>query len=72
MMPEMDGWQFRASQLALPDVAGVPVIVLSAMRDPTPKIPGLAPARVVVKPFDLDEVLHTIDELIASSRAGPP
>jgi CheY-like chemotaxis protein len=66
MLPEMDGWQFRASQLALPEIAAVPVIVLSAMRDPTPKVPGLAPTRVVAKPFDLDELLGIIDELSAA------
>jgi DNA-binding response OmpR family regulator len=67
MMPEMDGWQFRARQLALPDAASIPVIVLSAMRDPTPKVHGLAPTRVFVKPFDLDELLTTIGELSAVS-----
>ena len=66
MLPEMDGWQFRANQLARPEVANVPVIVLSAMRDPTPKIPGLAPARVVAKPFDLEELMGLIDELSAA------
>jgi CheY-like chemotaxis protein len=66
MLPEMDGWQFRANQLARPEVAAIPVIVLSAMRDPTPKIPGLAPARVVAKPFDLEALLGMIDELSAA------
>ena len=69
MMPEMDGWQFRASQLALPEAADIPVIVLSAMRDPTPKVQGLAPSRVFVKPFDLEDLLDTIDELSASGGA---
>jgi DNA-binding response OmpR family regulator len=70
MLPEMSGWEFRANQLTQPDVANVPVIVLSAMRDPTPKVPGLAPARVVPKPFDLDELLATIDELSAAFVAA--
>jgi DNA-binding response OmpR family regulator len=66
MLPEMSGWEFRANQLAQPDVAAVPVIVLSAMRNPTPTVPGLAPARVVAKPFDLEELLAAIDELSAA------
>jgi DNA-binding response OmpR family regulator len=70
MMPEMDGWQFRARQLALPAAAEIPVIVLSAMRDPTPKIRGLTPARVFVKPFDLDALLTTIDELSTAFTAA--
>jgi CheY-like chemotaxis protein len=70
MMPDMDGWQFRARQLALPEAAAIPVIVLSAMRDPTPKVQGLAPSRVFVKPFDLEDLLDTIDELSAAGGAG--
>src|SRR4051794_5724567 len=31
MMPVMDGWEFRRRQQADPDVADVPVIVLSAL-----------------------------------------
>ena len=69
MMPEMDGWQFRARQLALPEAAAIPVIVLSTMRDPTPKVQGLTPSRVFVKPFDLEDLLDTIDELSASGGA---
>jgi two-component system response regulator MprA len=69
MMPEMDGWKFRERQLALPDAAAIPVIVLSAMRDLTPKVRGLAPSRVFVKPFDLEELLSTIDELSAGDAS---
>jgi DNA-binding response OmpR family regulator len=69
MMPEMDGWTLRARQLTLPEAATIPVIVLSAMRDPTATMEGLAPARIVVKPFDIDELLATIDELSAAFAA---
>jgi DNA-binding response OmpR family regulator len=70
MMPEMDGWQFRARQLTLPEAAAIPVIVLSAMRDPTPKVQGLTPSRVFVKPFDLEELLSTIEELSATGTTA--
>jgi CheY-like chemotaxis protein len=30
LMPVMDGWDFRAAQLASPDLADIPVVVISA------------------------------------------
>jgi DNA-binding response OmpR family regulator len=65
MMPEMDGWVFRARQRTMPAVAAVPVIVLSATRDLTTKVQTLAPAEVFAKPFDLDALLGTIERLTA-------
>ena len=46
-----------------PDLADVPVIVLSAMRDLTAKIQTLEPAGVFAKPFDLELLLATIERL---------
>jgi two-component system chemotaxis response regulator CheY len=63
MMPEMDGWVFRAAQRTMPEVAEVPVIVLSATRDLTTKVQSLAPAEVFAKPFDLERLLGTIERL---------
>jgi CheY-like chemotaxis protein len=63
MMPEMDGWGFRAAQRTMPGVADVPVIVLSAMRELTSKVQALEPAEVFAKPFDLEKLLGTIDRL---------
>jgi len=63
MMPEMDGWAFRAEQRALPDAEAVAVIVLSATRELAAKTEGLAAAAVFAKPFDLDRLLSTIDRL---------
>ena len=65
MMPEMDGWAFRGEQRAMPGVADVPVIVLSAARDLDAKTRELAPAQVFSKPFDLEALLATIERLIA-------
>ena len=63
MMPEMDGWTFRAEQRTRPDLADVPVIVLSAMRDLATKVQALDPAGVFSKPFDLERLLATIERL---------
>lgn len=65
MMPEMDGWHFRAEQRARPEIAGVPVIVLSATRDLAVRARDLEPAQIFPKPFDLDALLTTIEQLTA-------
>jgi CheY-like chemotaxis protein len=48
MMPDLDGWAFRAEQLATPALADVPVIVLSAARNRQAE--ALGSAAVVAKP----------------------
>lgn len=63
MMPEMDGWVFRAAQRTMPAVAHVPVIVLSATRDLVAKTQSLGAAEVLAKPFDLERLLGTIERL---------
>jgi CheY-like chemotaxis protein len=63
MMPEMDGWAFRGEQRAMPAVSDVPVIVLSATRELAARTRDLEPVQVVPKPFDLEALLGTIDQL---------
>jgi CheY-like chemotaxis protein len=70
MMPEMDGWLFRAEQRALPGVADVPVIVLSATRDLAAKAHDLEPAQVFAKPFDLEALLGMIARMTAARGAA--
>jgi DNA-binding response OmpR family regulator len=65
MMPEMDGWVFRATQRSIPAMADVPVIVLSATRDLAAKVQSLDAAEVFPKPFDLEQLLGTIETLTA-------
>jgi len=57
MMPVMDGWQFRAAQLEDPDLAGVPVVVISAFDH------DLDAAAVMQKPFLVEELLATVHRL---------
>lgn len=62
MMPELDGWAFRAEQLATPGAADVPVIVLSAAREVKPEV--LRPAAFVPKPFNLEQLLDTVTAVV--------
>jgi CheY-like chemotaxis protein len=58
MMPIMDGWEFRRQQKADPELAPVPVIVLSAL-DQTRAAPVDAQA-FLKKPLDFDRLLELV------------
>jgi CheY-like chemotaxis protein len=57
MMPVMDGYQFRAAQLEDPDLAQVPVVIISAFDH------RLEAAAVIQKPFLVEELLATVHRL---------
>jgi CheY-like chemotaxis protein len=60
MMPVMDGWQFRSEQVKSQELAGIPVIVVSAAgRDRLQQIEADA---YLPKPVDLDELLKRISQ----------
>ena len=69
MMPEMDGWTFRAEQRGRAELADIPVIVLSATRDLEARTEALAPAHVFSKPFDLNALLGAVEELLPAGVA---
>jgi CheY-like chemotaxis protein len=61
-MPGMDGPAFRAAQLRDPDLAGIPVVVLTGGYGPG-EAAGLDPAGYLTKPADLDEILRQVRRL---------
>ena len=60
MMPGLDGWGFRAQQLARPHLATIPVIVLTASDLPRQYTDVLRAAAIVPKPFHLGHVLTLV------------
>lgn len=63
MMPVMDGWTFRAAQqqLADPELATVPVVLLTAVSDPEKHRRDLNAVDVVTKPVEnLDVLVDTV------------
>jgi CheY-like chemotaxis protein len=58
MMPVMDGWEFRRRQQADPDLAPVPVIVLSAL-DQT-RAGNVDATAFLKKPLDFDRLLDLV------------
>jgi CheY-like chemotaxis protein len=68
MMPVMNGWQFRLAQVKDPDIAEIPVVVVTAAgaRD---QIPAIDADAWISKPVDFDRLLETIGPLC---RPAPP
>ena len=60
-MPEMDGFEFRKRQLEDPQLAEMPVVVYSDIRDPVAVIKQLKPTAYVEKPLDLDKLLTVVE-----------
>jgi CheY-like chemotaxis protein len=64
MMPEMNGWQFREAQLSEPDLADIPVIVMSALSERA--IEGVP---FIQKPFDTDQLMAAIHRAVPAGKA---
>jgi CheY-like chemotaxis protein len=61
MMPVMDGWSFRAAQLADPALAEIPVVILSAAADVHREAEALHVDGFLAKPLNVPKLLDTID-----------
>lgn len=61
-MPIMNGWEFRDEQRRLPepDLAGVPVMILSALPEADVEAKRLGAVDVIRKPIDLDRLVSTV------------
>jgi CheY-like chemotaxis protein len=57
-MPAVDGWEFRRALADLPDVADVPVVIISAVDEDVARRAGLGPAvDYLRKPIELEKLL---------------
>jgi two-component system, chemotaxis family, chemotaxis protein CheY len=63
MMPVMDGWTFRRAQLADPELAAIPVVVMSAV-----DTGDIEASATVQKPFAVEELVGAV---AGASRAPP-
>jgi DNA-binding response OmpR family regulator len=63
-MPVMDGFEFRARQLRDSSLALIPVICVSGRHDAAVASSQLRVAACIPKPFDLDDVLTRVGQLL--------
>jgi DNA-binding response OmpR family regulator len=60
MMPVMNGWKFREHLRQVPELAQIPVVVLSGLRDLDQKAAVLEATDCFTKPYNLKAVLDTV------------
>lgn len=59
-MPVMNGWQFRAEQRQDPDIASIPVVVISAGANLAEQVQPLGVQDYLRKPIQLGQLLATV------------
>ena len=71
MMPLMDGWDFRAEQLAHPSLRDIPVVVISACGFSQDTLRHQFKAREVLpKPLELDGLLAALQNACGGGDSG--
>ena len=71
MMPIMDGWDFRAEQLADPSLRQIPVVVISACGFARDTLQHQFKAHeVLAKPLELDRFLGALHSVCGGGNAG--
>jgi len=61
MMPVMDGRTFREQQLKNPELAAIPVVVISAFHDLERIIDSLQPSAYLTKPINVQRLLQVVE-----------
>jgi CheY-like chemotaxis protein len=68
MMPEMDGAAFRQVQQQDPQLATIPVVVMSAAENLQTQAPSLTADAYVPKPIDFDALLGLVEQYCPQTR----
>lgn len=69
MMPKMDGMQFRAAQLADPDLRDIPVVFMTASTVKQHVLDAAGAAAVLRKPVTIDELFSVLGRFVEVGRA---
>jgi CheY-like chemotaxis protein len=67
MMPKLNGFEFRAAQLKEPELAKIPVVIITGAPAMS-RDPSLAGLSVLTKPFDLNAILSCVQQLCRVHR----
>jgi CheY-like chemotaxis protein len=68
VLPTVDGWQFRETQLRHPELAAIPTVIVTARPLREPDRYALRTPFVLTKPFEDEGVLALVDQALAHRR----
>jgi CheY-like chemotaxis protein len=72
MMPVMNGWELRTVMRAHPTLRNIPVVVVSGAGRIDPKeVDALEAVAVLVKPFELTQLLELVGRYCPRRQAAP-
>jgi CheY-like chemotaxis protein len=66
-MPVVNGWEFRMFQKRDPELARIPVVIITAGGYSREEVAWLEPSALIPKPVDLDVLLEVIRRFCAGS-----
>ena len=69
-MPVMNGWQFREEQRHDPDLASIPVVVISAGANLSEQVAPLGIQDYIRKPIQLGQLLATVQRYCQDDGCG--
>src|SRR6185295_12420032 len=72
MMPRKSGWQFRDEQLRVPELARIPVILLSGAGALADKAKALGVTEYLDKPIDVDALLAIMGRSCGAATGRAP
>jgi CheY-like chemotaxis protein len=65
MMPVMNGFQFREEQLKKPELARLPVLIVTADANAMAKAEALQAAGFIKKPLEIQTLIDTIERILS-------
>lgn len=71
MMPLMNGWEFREAQLKNPQIASIPVVVITAYTNPIHNAEKLAAVGYLTKPISPERLLEAVAAWCPPGGSGP-
>lgn len=69
VLPAMDGWSFRAEADRQRALEGIPIVITSGAADIRLEAERLQAAAALAKPFELDQLVEIIRDLVADEQA---